>query len=292
MVSSITEYKSYFEAGEDMTDEEYGQYMRAVHNFAYNDIEPDYSKLTPLVKAALRTVIASVRKNKEDRENGSKGGRPARVSTNEKPGLLDNKNPGFENTETNVKENENVNEKENVNTNTDAGVCASPAPQKKIGKLQNDLFNMLIEHNKTAKAGRKIPISNTLWNFSCKEMRDLLSVIGTDVNPEMSRVALQNFLKVAKSDTWQKSFTWRMFVSHFVDYLPEYFTLERYLNSEPATDDATKRPENVFFFANKDNPEFHVETFQAHIEDWKAQGRPEGADYFKLQNEWEERKCS
>ena len=27
MVSSITEYKSYFEAGEDMTDEEYGIYM-------------------------------------------------------------------------------------------------------------------------------------------------------------------------------------------------------------------------------------------------------------------------
>ena len=71
MVSSITEYKSYFEAGEDMTDEEYGIYMRAVHNFAYNDIEPDYTKLPPLVKAALRTVIASVRKNKEDRENGA-----------------------------------------------------------------------------------------------------------------------------------------------------------------------------------------------------------------------------
>ena len=65
MVSSITEYVSYFEAGEDMTDEEYGIYMRAIHKFAYQDIEPDYSKLSPLVKAALRTVIASVRKNKK-----------------------------------------------------------------------------------------------------------------------------------------------------------------------------------------------------------------------------------
>lgn len=62
MVNSITEYISYFEAGEDMTDEEYGKYMRAIHNFAYNDIEPDYSALPPLVKAALRTVIESIKK--------------------------------------------------------------------------------------------------------------------------------------------------------------------------------------------------------------------------------------
>ena len=31
MVNNITEYISYFEAGEDMTDEEYGKYMRAIH---------------------------------------------------------------------------------------------------------------------------------------------------------------------------------------------------------------------------------------------------------------------
>ena len=74
MVQTITEYVSYFEAGEDMTDEEYGIYMRTIHKFTYLDIEPDYSVLPPLVKAALRTVIASVRKNKEDRTNGSKGG--------------------------------------------------------------------------------------------------------------------------------------------------------------------------------------------------------------------------
>ena len=61
MVQSITEYVSYFEAGEDMTDEEYGIYMRAIHKFAYLDIEPDYPSLPPLVKAALRTVIFSIK---------------------------------------------------------------------------------------------------------------------------------------------------------------------------------------------------------------------------------------
>ena len=37
----------------------------------------------------------------------------------------------------------------------------------------------------------------------------------------------------------------------------------------------------------KSNEKFHVETFQAHIEDWKAEGRPEGAEYFRLQDKWE-----
>lgn len=120
MVSSFTEFVSFFEAGEDMTNEEYGIYMRAIHNFAFNDIEPDYPSLPPLVKAALRTVIASVRKNKEDRKNGEKGGRP---KTN--TGLNENKNPPLEKTET--KENENKKENENLKENEKENVCMTAA---------------------------------------------------------------------------------------------------------------------------------------------------------------------
>jgi hypothetical protein len=294
MVSSITEYKSYFEAGEDMTDEEYGQYMRAVHNFAYNDIEPDYSKLTPLVKAALRTVIASVRKNKEDRENGSKGGRPSRVSTEEKPRLLENKNPGLEKTETNENENVNENEKENVNTHNEKESACVPAyipdPNKKINKeLANQIFLRLQEHNKESQKDRRVPISNNFFNFSCKEMRELLSAVGAlgAGSPENILEALENFLKVCKSDTWQKSHSWSTFCKHYADYTPEFFTLERYLNAEPETDDATQKPEYKFYMTMRLNARFHVETFQAHIEDWKREGRPEGEDYFRLQSEWE-----
>ena len=79
MIECFTEYKSFWEAGEDMTDEEYGQYMRVIHEFAYLDKEPDYSRLSPLVKAALRTAIAIVRKNKQDRANGARGGRPPKA---------------------------------------------------------------------------------------------------------------------------------------------------------------------------------------------------------------------
>ena len=125
MLNSITEYVSYFEAGEDMTDEEYGIYMRAIHNFAYRDIEPDYTKLSPLVKAALRTVIASVRKNKEDRVNGSLGGSAKARKTKESEPPVEIKNvPPYKNenyppteeksSNVNVNVNENVNANENV----------------------------------------------------------------------------------------------------------------------------------------------------------------------------------
>lgn len=300
MVSSITEYKSYFEAGEDMTDEEYGIYMRAVHNFAYNDIEPDYTKLPPLVKAALRTVIASVRKNKEDREHGAKGGRPSKVSTvttEEKPRFLENENPGFYNSETNENENVNENEKVNVNTHTEneeepgENACVPPYipdPNIKINKnIAGKLLNLIQEHNNTTTKDRMVPVSKDLFTFSCREMRELIAATGPYASLLTVQEALQNFLKVCKSDTWMKSHTWSNFCKHYTDYTPEFFTLERYLNAEPQTDDASKKPENVFFFAHKDDPEFHVETFQAHIDDWKAEGRPDGAAYLELQNKWE-----
>ena len=301
MVSSITEYKSYFEAGEDMTDEEYGIYMRAIHNSAYNDIEPDYTKLPPLVKAALRTVIASVRKNKEDREHGAKGGRPSKVSTvttEEKPRFLENENPGFYNSETNENENGNENEKVNVNTHTESeeepaeNACV-PAyildPTQKINKdLAGTLLNMIVAHNSQTEKDRKVPVSNNIFNFCCREMRELIPALRPGSGDTVTIIAsLENFLKVCKSDTWMKSHSWSNFCKHYTDYTPEFFTLERYLNAEPQTDDASKKPENAFFFAHKDDPEFHVETFQAHIDDWKSEGRPDGAAYLELQNKWE-----
>jgi hypothetical protein len=226
MVSSITEYISYFEAGEDMTNEEYGIYMRAIHNFAYKDIEPDYTTLPPLVKAALRTVIASVRKNKEDRENGSKGGRPSRVSAEQKPQFFENKNLGFEKTETNVNENVNVNVNENDNENVNTLSACEP---QKIGALQKELYQIITEHNKTAANNKKIPVSNSFFDFTTKESRELLETVGIKEPPDRIKQALLNFIAVAKSDTWRRFFTWTSFCKNYTEFTPEYFSLEKYL---------------------------------------------------------------
>lgn len=299
MVSSITEYVSYFEAGEDMTNEEYGIYMRAIHNFAYNDIEPDYASLPPLVKAALRTVIASVRKNKEDRENGAKGGRPTRVIEKQKPRLSENKNPGYEKTETNVNENVNDNDKENVNTHKEKkeDLCVpsyihNPEKPENYDKtLSRDLYEAINQHNSTAAKERKVPISKDFFTFCTKEMREFITARGPQQEGNNTREALQNFLKVASSDTWQKSFSWHSFCNNLENYMPEYFTLSKYLNKEPDTDDATKKPEYLFYTRMRNEAEFDVDLFQNHIQEWTDQGRPEGKEYYNLQRKWEEEKC-
>lgn len=148
MVQSITEYVSYFEAGEDMTDEEYGIYMRAIHNFAYKDIEPDYSTLPPLVKAALRTVIASVRKNKEDRENGAKGGRKTPVTEKTQGGYEKENNPPLEKSETNVNVNENVNANVNANVNVNSDVPGQKphAPAQKTSRFSKPTVQEIAEY--------------------------------------------------------------------------------------------------------------------------------------------------
>lgn len=202
----------------------------------------------------------------------------------EKPMVIENS----ENEKPNENANENLNENANTHTENTCVPSYIPDPNKKYDKaLALDLFNAILKHNTSTAKDRMVPITKDINTFSQKEMRELIGTIGPQQEGNNVRETLENFLKVCRSDTWMKSHTWSNFCKHYTDYTPEFFTLERYLNAEPQTDDASKKPENVFFFAHKDDPEFHVETFQAHIDDWKAEGRPDGAAYLELQNKWE-----
>ena len=157
--------------------------------------------------------------------------------------------------------------------------------------LKVQLFNAAMEHNKTAPKERKIPISGNLIMFEQKEMTLLVSSIGANEAPEDVYKAFKNFLKTSLSDTWQQSFTWKNFCNNYTNYKDEFFTLERYMKSEPETKDATKTVVNKFFFAHKDDPRFNADLFEMHVEDWKREGRPSGEAYFQLQTQWESKQC-
>lgn len=190
------------------------------------------------------------------------------------------------------------NEFENDNdTHTDTkNTCVPsyiPESNKKYDKkLALDLFNAIQKHNNSTTKDRMVPITKDIGTFSQKEMRELIAAIGPQQEGNNVRETLENFLKVCQSDTWQKSHSWSTFCKHYTDYTPEYFTLSKYLNTEPETEDATQRPEYKFYMRMRLEARFHVETFQDHIDDWKKAGRPEGDAYYKLQDEWEVRKCS
>lgn len=285
---------------EDLPEENKAEFLMYIYNYGAKGIEPELEGFANTVWLKIKRRIdadteqykntisarsAAGKKHKgnqytkELEQNGTNGTQSQRVEQNGTNGTVS------------VFESDNEFEND-TDTDTDK-VCVpayipDPAEKPKINKdLAGTLLKMLQDHNNESPKDRKVPVSNNVFNFSCKEMRELLAAVGSTEGPTNITSALQNFLKVCKSDTWQKSHSWSTFCKHYADYTPEFFTLERYLNAEPETDDATQKPEYKFYMRMKQDAKFHVDTFQAHIEDWKAEGRPEGAEYFRLQDKWE-----
>ena len=271
-----------------------------VTDYGMYDKEPeDLTEIEKLIWIPMKDLIDSCKSARGGAPEGNHNAKKTTETTQNKENNLNNV-VFEETTETTLSnDNGNGNEKVKENDNTQSqskeepaeNVCEPayiPDPNQKINKnLAGTLLNMIVAHNSQTEKDRKVPVSNNIFTFSCKEMRELIAATGQEESRARIINALENYLKVCRSDTWMKSHTWSNFCKHYNDYTPEFFTLERYLNAEPQTDDASKKPENAFFFAHKDDPQFHVDTFQAHIDDWKAEGRPDGADYLALQNKWE-----
>lgn len=245
MVQSITEYVSYYEAGEDMTNEEYGIYMRAIHKFAYLDIEPDYSTLPPLVKAALRTVIASIRKNKDDRVNGSKGGakagnqnakkQPEQKTENNPPCFSENNPPCFSES-TNGKGNGKENEKGNGNGEIQ-GVVFSP-PQ--TAELAESIYETLEAADLPCCNHNLISFTQSDFKYGLEMIHSRQDLAG--IHSDDILAALKNYVKVLENPcTWhgwkgKKSFDRFVSWERFKDFLPDRFCLDNFLEHTEKTD--------------------------------------------------------
>lgn len=287
------------------------KFYEAVTNYGMYGIEPEgLSEIEKLIWIPMQDLI--------DNCSGGKGGAPegnqnaakkaeeesAEEKTTETTQNNQNNVDLIKTTETTLinhnhnpnlkdKGNENQNHTHNPKEPADAA-CVPPYipdpnnPAQKINKdLAGTLLNMIVTHNSQTTKDRKVPVSNNVFTFCCKEMRELINTIDRSAISAAEVInSLENFLKVCESDTWMKSHTWSNFCKHYTDYTPEFFTLERYLNEVPETDDATKKPENIFRQAHKDDPHFSRHAFRDHVNEWLEAGRPDGADYYKLQDEW------
>ena len=304
MISKAAQYRSYYEVAKKIKNPEARlAFYDALDAYRFEGIEPE--DLPIEADIAFTAIKANIDADLDRKHAGAPAGNQnARKQSKNNSETIKNNSKQLIDLEKTNNDNEDVNENENEDVNTHTENEEEPAEnacvpayiqdpynqsQRKINKdLAGTLLNMIVAHNRQTTKDRKVPVSNNVFNFCCKEMRELIPAIRPGSGEAATIInALENFLKVCRSDTWMKSHTWSNFCRHYTDYTPEFFTLERYLNAEPQTDDASKKPENVFFFAHKDDPRFHVETFQAHIDDWKAEGRPDGADYLALQTLWE-----
>lgn len=289
-ISKANRYRSYFEVAQKIkTPEARLAFYEAVDWYTFEGVEPkDLPIEADIAFTAIKANIDADLKRKTGgaplgNQNAKK--QPTETTKNNLKQPVDLKETNNEDVDVEVNEDVDAHTEELKKSCVPAYI---PDPSKKYDKaLALDLFNAILKHNTNTSKDRMVPITKDILTFSQKEMQELIGTIGPQQEGNNVRETLENFLKVCRSDTWMKSHTWSNFCKHYTDYTPEYFTLERYLNAEPQTDDASKKPENAFFFAHKDDPEFHVETFQAHIDDWKAEGRPDGAAYLELQNKWE-----
>jgi len=74
-VKSIAFYRSYFEAGQLLSDEQRHRLYDAIPEFAFCGVEPDFDG-DVMLQLAWSLCRPNVEKSVENALNGSKGGRP------------------------------------------------------------------------------------------------------------------------------------------------------------------------------------------------------------------------
>lgn len=145
----------------------------------------------------------------------------------------------------------------------------------------NNCFLMITEHNKNAK--HKIPISKDIMYFTQKEGRELLELSRQYETSEMQN-ALENYLKVANSDTWKNGFSFKAFCKNISEYIPEYFDLKKYIDlpkgglDELAENTVNEMIEKRFVF--------RISVFYNHKEEWFNMGMPKGQELVDIVNKW------
>jgi len=104
-------YRSFFESGKALNDEERLELFDSICEYSLNQT---ITEMKPMVFAFFTLMKPQIDANNKKYENGKKGGRPPKNKTEMKP----NNNQDKTKNKPNVKEKENVKEKDNVNVNT------------------------------------------------------------------------------------------------------------------------------------------------------------------------------
>lgn len=178
----------------------------------------------------------------------------------------------------------NTDKKPNINADETAPAYV-PQPLKtnkaEFQNFLNDCFLKISEHNKNAK--HKIPISKDIMYFTQKEGRELLELSRQYETSEMQN-ALENYLKVANSDTWKNGFSFKAFCKNISEYIPEYFDLKKYIDlpkgglDELAENTVNEMLEKRFVF--------RISVFYNHKEEWFNMGMPKGQELVDIVNKW------
>ena len=145
----------------------------------------------------------------------------------------------------------------------------------------NDCFLLITNHNKNAK--HKIPISKAIMYFTQKEGRELLELSRQYETSEI-KSALENYLKVANSETWKSGFSFNAFCKNIAEYIPEYFDMSKYIDApKGGLDELAENTVNEMIEAGYI---FRIPVFYKHKEEWFNMGMPKGEKLVQIVKEW------
>ena len=285
---------------EDLPEENKAEFLLYIYNYGSKGEEPELDGLAQTIWVKIKRRMdydnqewenTRLHRSEAGRKGGLKSGesRANKTKQNEAPLNLLKQN------ETNEADNVTVNEFVNETEHTPEELCACSAPaETPVIKIQksdfdlflNQVFNLIRDHNKTHAPARKMPISRDIFSFRQSEGRQLCNLLH-EYDAKTIITALTNYLHVADMDTWKSSFSFQAFCLHINEYTAEYFSVDKFEKNE------NKRPalDYVREFIDRklaENPiRINVAVFIYHRKDWLSQGRPDGAEYLKLQKKWE-----
>ena len=173
--------------------------------------------------------------------------------------------------------------KSNINTNEEPCVpvyIQKTIPEEKNPQFLLEVYTLINNHNLNAK--KKIPVSKDYFQFQCKEGRELAELCRQE-KQEVIISALQNYLKVANSNTWKTGFSFSAFCRNYVEYTPEFFDMTRYVNLPK---DKVKFIDDFLDRMIREKHIFREQTFLYHRKEWFAMGMPEGEELVALVNRW------
>lgn len=292
-ISKAAQYRSYYDVARKITNPEARlAFYEALDAYRFDGIEPESLPLEADI--AFTAIRANIDADLSRKHAGAPEG-----NQNAKKQLKNNSETIENNSKQSIvlEKTNNVNDNEDVDVNENANeelcACSAPAetPVLKIEKPDFDLFlnrvfNLIRNHNKTHAPARKMPISRDIFSFRQNEGRQLCNVLH-DYDAPTILTALTNYLHVADMDTWKSTFSFKAFCTHINEYTAEYFSVDKFEKNE------NKRPaiDYVKEFINQKLAETNfpidIAVFIYHRKDWLAQGRPDGAEYLKLQKKWE-----
>ena len=126
MKDSFIFYRSFYEAAEDMDDNDRLKFYEAIFELGLNERE---IPLTGRPKGLFVLAKPQVTANNKKYKDGQKGGRPSKKEIEKTTGFATGETTGFENKKPNVNENDNENDTENVNVYKKAAKAATPQKQ-------------------------------------------------------------------------------------------------------------------------------------------------------------------